>query len=82
MPVCSICNKQSKPELLIAYHLRGLQEGYFKCKHCGKRYSSYFTDKKVRNLQKQLKKEQGGQKRLEIVEQIKSNMAQLKLKHG
>lgn len=61
----------------------GVVETYFKCPHCHKRYTCFYTNKEIRQLQAQLRNKWGKATREEIEElhaQIKVKMDNLKSK--
>ncbi|MUK89147.1 hypothetical protein GMD78_12260 [Ornithinibacillus sp. L9] len=64
------CNKVFKMQLKEKNHPRGIKEHYFTCKHCKKRYTSFITDKKVRVLQKEMKRTTDVDRRMAIVKEV------------
>ena len=77
---CNKCNKIFKIHLKEKDHPRGIKEHYFNCKHCKERYVSFVTDKKVRSLQKEMRREKDREKHLEIKNEVANRMKELKNK--
>jgi len=75
---CNKCTKIFKIHLKEKDHPRGIKEHYFLCKYCKKRYTSFITDKKVRSLQKEMKRTTDVEKRTEIQKEVSSRMEVLK----
>lgn len=76
---CDNCNQITKIEFKQAQHPKGIQETYFMCEQCNKRYTCFVTDNKVRGMQKQLQQKGGRQNgRGKLHNDIKERMAKLK----
>lgn len=56
MVVCDKCNKDFKLEPKVKKYSKGVEELYFRCPYCKKRYSSYFTDENIRKQQRIIRK--------------------------
>ena len=52
----------------------GIEKVYFRCPKCKLDYVAYFTNKKIRQLQKSIKLEQDEEKQDLIVQEIKDEM--------
>jgi len=51
---CDKCNKDFKMKIKTRKYLRGVTEVYFKCPHCGERYTGYYTNDKIKKMQREL----------------------------
>lgn len=56
MVICDDCKNEFLIIPIEQNHADGIVETYFECTHCGKHYTSYFTDKVIRNKQKYINK--------------------------
>lgn len=52
---CDECNKDFRIIPREHKHTYHIIETYFRCIHCGKRYTSFVMDKEARQLQKEIK---------------------------
>lgn len=80
MITCDKCNKGFKLEPKVKKYSKDIQELYFRCPYCKKRYSSYFTDNNIRKQQIVIRntKDKEELKRLQNV--LKYDMDNLKAK--
>lgn len=53
---------------------QGIEKVYFRCPNCKLDYVAFFTNKRIRMLQKNLKGEQDEAKQAQIVQEIKDEM--------
>lgn len=53
---------------------QGIEKVYFRCPKCKHDYVAYFTNKKIRQLQKSIKVEQDEEKQEQIMQEIKDEM--------
>lgn len=53
---CNKCNKDFEINAKEKKYKDGIVELYFKCPHCKERYTSFFTDKNIRQKQKKVRK--------------------------
>ncbi|EKS4344835.1 transglycosylase [Clostridium sporogenes] len=74
---CNKCNKDFEIKAKEKKYADGIVELYFKCPYCKERYTSFFTDKNIRQKQKKVRKfyEQYGKetdehKIIELLKQI------------
>lgn len=67
---CSNCRDKFKLKVKIKYHPRSVQEHHFTCKHCKNKHTAFFTDKTIRNKQKEMKGIKDQEKRDEMVKEI------------
>lgn len=56
MIICDDCKNEFLIIPIEQNNENGIVETYFECPHCGKHYTSYFTDKVIRNKQKYINK--------------------------
>lgn len=80
MVVCDKCNKKFKIDAKIKKHSKGIEELYFRCPICKKRYSSYFTDSNIRKQQKIIRNTKDQEKMKELQAILKIDMDNLKNK--
>lgn len=52
---CNKCNKDFEINAKEKKHKDGIVELYFKCPYCKERYTSFFTDKNIRQKQKKVR---------------------------
>lgn len=57
----AICNEGCNKEFELdnfeeERHSQGIIEVYFRCPHCKKKYTSYFTDRNIRTKQSKIKR--------------------------
>ncbi|MBY6800133.1 transglycosylase [Clostridium botulinum] len=81
---CDKCNKDFEINAKEKKYKDGIVELYFKCPHCQERYTSFFTNKsirqkqkKVRNLYEQHGKEVDEYKIIELLKQIDDLKAEI-----
>lgn len=78
---CDNCNQTTTTDFKRADHPRGIQETYFNCTQCNKRYTCFVTDKAVRAKQKEMRSLSGvanTDKRIKLQDEINQRMAELK----
>jgi hypothetical protein len=62
-------------------HPKGIQETYFKCQHCNKRYTCYVTNQAVRAKQREIKNLTGlndADERTKLQQEVNQCMDELK----
>ncbi len=52
---CDECLGEYVPKLKIKKYKCGIEETYFKCPHCNDKYTAFYTDRKIRKQQKELR---------------------------
>lgn len=55
MVYCNKCKKEFEINIKTKKYTGGIEETYFKCPHCNKRYIGFFTDKNIRIKQKKVR---------------------------
>ena len=78
---CDNCGEFIKIKLKEKKHPKAVVETYFKCGICNYHFTCYFTDKIVRNMQKQIRHLRKQNKINEVValqEKIEQRMTELK----
>ena len=79
--VCDNCNCITNIQFKINHYPKGIQETYFDCERCGKHYTCFVTDDKVRMLQKKKERLKGDSyvtKRIWMQDEINKRMEKLK----
>lgn len=79
---CDHCNEIFTVKYKETQHPKGIKETYFTCIHCGKRYTSFVTDDKVRQMHKKIiRMRRGNAKTQELMKlQTEINYRMTKLK--
>ncbi|MDN4609134.1 hypothetical protein [Sporosarcina highlanderae] len=76
--LCDHCGKINDVEFKEKSHPNEIRETYFTCEHCYYHYTSFVTDKKVRQLQRKRAKSTVVEERVLLFEQIGERMSLLK----
>ncbi|MEX3713640.1 hypothetical protein ABFV99_14700 [Cytobacillus horneckiae] len=77
---CDNCGDLTRIKYQRNEYPRGLQETYFKCESCDKKFSCFVTDGKVRKMQKDIRKEKDTLVRYNMQTEISTRMKELKRK--
>jgi len=78
---CSNCSKMTMVKFKNQQHPKGIQETYFKCQHCNKRYTCYVTNQAVRAKQREIKNLTGlndADERTKLQQEVNQCMDKLK----
>jgi len=82
---CRSCKEISKVHYFVIKRPRGIHQILFRCEHCEEDYHCYYTNAKIRRLQKeQAKAREDGfnDKALELFNETKRRMDELNEKKG
>ncbi|WP_026104993.1 hypothetical protein [Halalkalibacterium ligniniphilum] len=75
---CDDCGRSTKMALQVRKYGQGMQETYFECEHCTKKYTCYVTDERARKLQKKLRNEKNPVIKFQLQAKLQERMIKLK----
>jgi hypothetical protein len=80
MIYCNECKYEFDIKPRVKHYSKGVEEVFFNCPHCHERYTSYFTNPKIRKQQRIIRstKDQILIKKLQVI--LKKDMDNLKEK--
>lgn len=55
---CNNCKRDFETNIKIEEHENNVEEVYFDCPYCNERYLAYYTNRSIRDKQKDVKEEQ------------------------
>lgn len=77
--VCDVCENEFVIELHVKEYAEGVEETYFRCTHCGEKYTGVVTDPEIRKQQRVIKKMLDKVAKARSTAESKKQFAQIKL---